>query len=110
MYVCNAGQSKDPGMSFTRHPQPIAAPLDDDVNFECSMNLPAERFVWKHRPLNSDKWVSLTHTPSSNGNAKTSRHNVNFDQPSKAGDYRCVAFYGKPILLSIATTPIEPRN
>ncbi|XP_031850200.1 interference hedgehog isoform X2 [Nomia melanderi] len=100
------GQRQD-GMSFTRHPQPLDAPLGDDVNFECNLNLPAERFAWRHRRLNSDKWLAVPHIPSNGG--KTSRHVVNFDDESKAGDYRCIAFYGSsglasdPARLTLAT-------
>ncbi|XP_076290781.1 interference hedgehog isoform X2 [Lasioglossum baleicum] len=100
-------QRQEVGMSFTRHPQPLDAPLDDDVNFECNLNLPAERFVWRHRRLNSDKWLPVPHTPSNSG--KTSRHVVKFDDESKAGDYRCIAFYGSsglasdPARLTLAT-------
>lgn len=85
------GESHELGMSFTRHPQPLAAPLNDDVNFECSLNLAADRFAWHHRPLNSNKWIP--HPTNSSG--KTSRHIVNFDKESKAGDYRCIAFIGR---------------
>lgn len=87
------GERQELGMSFTRHPQPLAAPLNDDVNFECSLNLAAERFAWHHRPLNSNKWIPLSHPTNSSG--KTSRHVVNFDNESKAGDYRCIAFFGR---------------
>lgn len=86
------GQRQELGMSFTRHPQPLDAPIGDDVNFECNLNLGAERFSWRHRPLNSDKWLPVFHTISNGG--KTSRHVVKFDNESKAGDYRCIAFYG----------------
>ncbi|XP_050453372.1 interference hedgehog-like isoform X1 [Cataglyphis hispanica] len=103
--VC--GERQELGMSFTRHPQPLAAPLNDDVNFECSLNLAAERFAWHHRPLNSNKWIPLSHPTNSSG--KTSRHVVNFDNESKTGDYRCIAFFGTsglasdPAKLTLAT-------
>lgn len=87
------GERQELGMSFTRHPQPLAAPLNDDVNFECSLNLAAERFAWHHRPLGAKKWIPLPHPYNSSG--KTSRHVVNFNNESKAGDYRCIAFFGK---------------
>ncbi|EFN82287.1 interference hedgehog isoform X1 [Harpegnathos saltator] len=105
LITCTHGE-KDDGMSFTRHPQPLAAPLHDDVNFECSLNLPAESFAWHHRPLGARKWVPLSH-PS--GGGKTSRHVVNFNNVSKAGDYRCIAFFGTsgfasdPARLTLAT-------
>ncbi|XP_020285080.1 interference hedgehog-like isoform X3 [Pseudomyrmex gracilis] len=78
-------------MFFTRQPQPLAAPLDDTVNFECSLNIGARRFAWYHRPLVSKKWKRLAYLPG----GKTSQYVVNFDNKSRAGDYRCVAFYGE---------------
>ena len=79
-------------MMFSRHPQPFTAPLGDEVFFECSLNLAAEKFAWRHRPLGSNKWEPFIYIPNSGG--KTSKHVVNFDDESKAGDYRCIAFYG----------------
>jgi len=80
-------------MSFTRHPQPLAAPLNDDVTFECSLNIPADRFAWHHRPLGSNRWTLPS--DSYNNVGKTSRLVVTFDNESKAGDYRCIAFFGE---------------
>lgn len=79
-------------MVFTRHPQPFIAPLGDEVIFECSLNLAAEKFAWRHKPLGSNDW-NLLEANASGG--KTSKYVVYFDDESKAGDYRCVAFYGK---------------
>ena len=87
------GQKDGLPMVFNRHPQPLAAPLDDEVYFECSLNIAAEKFAWRHRPLGSEHWGPLINAPNSGG--KTSKHVVNFDDPSKAGDYRCIAFYGE---------------
>ncbi|XP_043522167.1 interference hedgehog-like isoform X1 [Frieseomelitta varia] len=101
------GQKQELGMTFTRHPQPLDAPIGDDVNFECNLNLAAERFSWRHRPLGSDKWLQAFHALNNGG--KTSRHVVIFDNESKAGDYRCIAFYGSsglasdPARLTLAT-------
>lgn len=89
----------DLGMSFVRHPEPIAAPLGDEVYFECSLNLPAEKFVWRHRPLNTDRWGPLIQ--ASNSAVKTSKHVVFFDDKSKAGDYQCIAYYGIVIYTKI---------
>ncbi|KAG5327502.1 IHOG protein, partial [Pseudoatta argentina] len=86
-------------MSFTRHPQPLAVPLYDDVNFECSLNIPAERFAWHHRSLGSNKWTLSSDTYSNTG-GKTSRLIVSFDNVLKAGDYRCIAFFGSSGLVS----------
>jgi hypothetical protein len=80
-------------MVFTRHPQPFTAPLGDEVYFECSLNLAAEKFAWRHRPLGSSEWILLDAVSVNGG--KTSKYVVYFDDESKAGDYRCIAFYGK---------------
>ncbi|XP_012278824.1 interference hedgehog [Orussus abietinus] len=107
LYLAGCRASDLLGMSFTRHPQPLAAPLGDEVYFECSLSLAAEKFAWRHKPLGSDKWGPLIHTPNSGG--KTSKHVFNFDDESKAGDFRCIAFYGtsglasEPARLSLAT-------
>ncbi|KAI4497803.1 hypothetical protein M0802_007129 [Mischocyttarus mexicanus] len=102
------GQRQEFGMSFNWHPKPLAAPLGDDVNFECSLNLPPEKFQWRHRPLGSDKWTPLARTMNTGAGARTAVV-VSFDNKSKAGDYRCVAFYGSsglasdPARLTLAT-------
>ncbi|XP_068993361.1 interference hedgehog isoform X6 [Neodiprion pinetum] len=106
----------DLGMSFNRHPEPIAAPLGDEVYFECSLNLPAEKFFWRHKPLNSDHWGPMIQ--SENSGVKASRHVVYFDEKSKAGDYQCIAYYGTsglasdPARLSLATLEdfVEEEN
>ncbi|XP_011685029.1 PREDICTED: interference hedgehog-like [Wasmannia auropunctata] len=110
-YTCEEDKIQELSMSFTRHPQPLAAPLNDDVNFECSLNIPAERFSWHHRPLGSNKWTPPSDSYSSAG-GKTSRLVVTFDNESKAGDYRCVAFFGisglasDPARLTLATIQV----
>ncbi|XP_033220601.1 interference hedgehog-like isoform X2 [Belonocnema kinseyi] len=93
-----SGQKQELGMVFNRHPQPFIAPLGDEVFFECSLNLAAEKFAWRHRPLGSNKWEPFIQIPNSGG--KTSKHVVTCDDESKAGDYRCVAFYGTSGLAS----------
>lgn len=80
-------------MMFTQNPQPWSAPLDDEVYFECSLNLAAEKFAWRHRPLNKNRWNTLKNAPTNGG--KTSKLVVTLNDESKAGDYRCIAYYGK---------------
>lgn len=36
------------GPKFTYAPEPIVAPLGDEVEFECSLDVPAEQIWWKH--------------------------------------------------------------
>ncbi|XP_011504968.1 PREDICTED: interference hedgehog-like isoform X2 [Ceratosolen solmsi marchali] len=95
---CASGQKSEPGMVFTRHPQAFTAPLGDEVYFECSLNLAAEKFAWRHRPLGSSEWILLDAVTVNGG--KTSKYVVYFDDETKAGDYRCVAFYGTSGLAS----------
>ncbi|XP_067214309.1 interference hedgehog-like isoform X3 [Linepithema humile] len=97
--ACIGGERQNLGrtMTFTRHPLPLAAPLNDEVNFECSINIIAESFAWTHRPIGRKSWTPLINYINSDngrGGIKTSRHIVNFNNVSKAGDYRCVAFFG----------------
>lgn len=104
---CASGQKQELGMTFIRHPQPFIAPLGDDVFLECNLNLAPEKFVWRHRPLGSNKWEPFNQAANSSG--KASILTVNFDHKSKAGDYRCIAFYGTsglasdPARLTLAT-------
>ncbi|XP_063978140.1 interference hedgehog-like isoform X1 [Diachasmimorpha longicaudata] len=95
-----SGPRQELGMQFTRHPQPLAAPVGDVVDFECSLNLAADKFTWRHRPLNSNRWSPLPNPNANPGVRKTSKLVVNFDDPSKAGDYRCIAYYGTSGLAS----------
>ncbi|XP_058801081.1 interference hedgehog-like isoform X2 [Phymastichus coffea] len=103
---CASGQKSEPGMVFTRHPQPFTAPLGDEVIFECSLNLAAEKFAWKHKPLGSNDWILLESNASG---GKTSKIVVDFDNESKAGDYRCVAFYGTSGLASDSARLTQAR-
>uniref|UniRef100_A0A0C9QTS6 Interference hedgehog n=1 Tax=Fopius arisanus TaxID=64838 RepID=A0A0C9QTS6_9HYME len=93
-----SGSRQELGMQFTRHPQPLAAPLGDVVDFECSLGLAADKFTWRHRPLNSNQWFALTN--STPGVKKTSKLVIDFNDPSKSGDYRCIAYYGTSGLAS----------
>ncbi|XP_034946865.1 interference hedgehog isoform X2 [Chelonus insularis] len=90
------GSQKEWWMSFTQHPRPLPAPLGDEVIFECSVNLPSEKFIWYHRPFNSEQWKPLLNVPVpyNEKEKSTSKFVLNFDDESKAGDYRCVAFFG----------------
>lgn len=36
------------GPRFSNSPEPIVAPLGDEVEFECSLDVPAEQIRWKH--------------------------------------------------------------
>lgn len=100
------------GMMFTQNPQPWPAPLGDEVYFECSLNLAAEKFAWRYRPLNKNRWITLKNAPSNAG--KTSKLVVTLDNESKAGDYRCIAYYGTSGLASdygrLTIAKIEPFN
>lgn len=80
-------------MTFTRNPVPLVAPLGDASDFQCSLNLAADKFGWQHRPLNTSQWQILTNFTNNPG--RTSKFDLTVDDESKAGDYRCIAYYGK---------------
>lgn len=40
--------SSDAGPKFVNNPEPIVAPLGDEVEFECSLDIKADQIRWKH--------------------------------------------------------------
>lgn len=47
-------------MKFTKFPESVIAPLGDRVTFECEVNVPGERFVWRSKPENDDdQWTDV---------------------------------------------------
>jgi len=117
LFITENDKIQELNMFFTRHPQPLAAPLNDDVNFECSLNIPAERFAWHHKPLGSNKWTLLPDPKASDQvstqapvGGKISRRVITFDNETKAGDYRCIAFFGESLRKLILHIPCSVNN
>lgn len=81
------------GLWFVRWPEPIVAPVGDDVVFECSLNVPAEAVRWRQ----GNQWLSHDRPPRP---SSTSRLLVKFDDEKQEGDYQCVAWFGASALAS----------
>jgi hypothetical protein len=71
------------GLWFVRSPEPIVVPLGDDVVFECSLNIPAERVRWRH----NGNYLSHEHPPPARPSS-TSRLLVKFTDEKQEGDYQ----------------------
>ncbi|KAI5697222.1 interference hedgehog-like [Diaphorina citri] len=94
--------SCDIGIKFTRQPEPIDAPSQDVVEFECGLNIPSDHVEWYH----NGKVISQQSTQNNSNNKQESKvsHSltIEFDDISKAGDYQCVAWYGASAIISTA--------
>ncbi|XP_014290783.1 interference hedgehog [Halyomorpha halys] len=85
----------DLGLWFVRWPEPITAPVGDDVVFECSVNVPAESVRWRQ----GDHWLQQDRPPPPRPTS-TSRLLVKFEDEKQEGDYQCVAWFGASALAS----------
>ncbi|XP_073980733.1 interference hedgehog-like isoform X3 [Rhodnius prolixus] len=83
------------GLWFMRSPEPIVAPVGDDVVFECSLNVPAESVRWRH----NGAYLAHDHPPPPRLSS-TSRLLVKFNDEKQEGDYQCVAWFGASALAS----------
>ncbi|XP_014257268.1 interference hedgehog-like isoform X2 [Cimex lectularius] len=97
----------DLGLSFIRSPEPIVAPIGDDVVFECSLNVPSEAVRWRHNG------VAIEHEhPTAMRPSATSRLLVKFNDEKQEGDYQCVAWFGASALAStparLTTAQLQP--
>jgi len=72
----------DVGLRFVHSPEPITAPVGDEVTFECSLSVPAEQVRWRHdgRFLNHSVFDPK----------KPGKHNLNVrvNSSEQAGDYQ----------------------
>lgn len=95
----------DIGIKFTRQPEPIDAPYQDVVEFECGLNIPSEHVEWCHNGK------VLPQPPSSgqqnlNGNSKQQESKlshsltITLHDYSQVGDYQCIAWYGASAIIS----------
>ncbi|XP_039293239.1 interference hedgehog [Nilaparvata lugens] len=91
------------GLWFVRSPEPIVAPPGDEVNFECSLNVPAERVRWRHagRLLNTSAAASNV---SAVRVSSSSHLMVKVTDENQTGDYQCIAWFGASAL---ASTPAK---
>ncbi|CAG9788319.1 unnamed protein product [Diatraea saccharalis] len=87
----------DIGMMFKKFPQSVAAPVGDEVAFECVVNVPGDKLAWRWRPVEDIRWRDANGT-----NDKTSTRlvvTVNEDTPTSM--YQCVVWYGVVSLVSV---------
>ncbi|PSN34324.1 hypothetical protein C0J52_23725 [Blattella germanica] len=88
------------GLWFVRSPEPIVVPPGDEVEFECSLNVPAEQVRWKH----DGHFIHYNHENESSivsYGTKSSRLVVKVHNEKEAGDYQCVAWFGASALASV---------
>ncbi|RZF47790.1 hypothetical protein LSTR_LSTR006054 [Laodelphax striatellus] len=96
------------GLWFVRSPEPIVAPPGDEVNFECSLNVPAERVRWRHagRLLNTSTATNnASSAAATTVRVSSSSHlMVKVTDENQTGDYQCIAWFGASAL---ASTPAK---
>ncbi|XP_028169300.1 interference hedgehog-like [Ostrinia furnacalis] len=87
----------DIGMMFKKYPQPVAAPVGDEVAFDCVVNVPGDRLAWRWRPVDDPRWRDANGTTD-----KTStRLTVNVKEDTPTSLYQCVVWYGGISLVSV---------
>lgn len=84
------------GLWFVKSPEPFVAPLNDDVVFDCSLNVPAEVIRWRH----GRKYLQQNRTGSQRTSA-TTQLIIKVEDESQLGDYQCVASIGATALASV---------
>lgn len=95
--------SCDIGIKFTRQPEPIDAPSQDVVEFECGVNIPSEHVEWYH---NGKLLTQQSSQNNSNNNISKQESKLShsltiaFNDISQAGEYQCVAWYGASAIIS----------
>ncbi|RVE51319.1 hypothetical protein evm_003999 [Chilo suppressalis] len=87
----------DIGMRFKKFPQSVAAPVGDEVAFECVVNVPGDKLAWRWRPVDDTRWRDANGT-----NDKTStRLIVTVKEDTPTSMYQCVVWYGVVSLVSV---------
>ncbi|KAL4715595.1 hypothetical protein ACJJTC_006174 [Scirpophaga incertulas] len=85
-------------MKFKKYPQSVAAPVGDEVAFECAVNVPGDRLAWRWRPVDkSAHWRELNGTTDKT--STTLIVTVKEDTPTSL--YQCVVWYGAISLVSL---------
>lgn len=75
----------DVGLWFVKSPEPFIAPLKDDVNFDCSLNLKADFIRWRH----GRKYIQENRTMSSRS-SNTNQLVIKLENESQLGDYQVI--------------------
>ncbi|XP_063538499.1 interference hedgehog [Cydia strobilella] len=100
---------------FTKFPEPVTAPVGDEVTFECAVNVPGERLAWRWRPDRpGETWIDAD--GSSDRDKITTRLLVNIKDGAENALYQCVVWYGAislasdPARLTIARIDLSRNN
>lgn len=44
-------------MNFIKYPESVTAPVGDSVTFECEVDVPAEKLIWRTRPVDGPEGI-----------------------------------------------------
>lgn len=89
------------GIKFTRQPEPISAPSQDVVEFECGLNIPSDHVEWYHNGKVLQQSSQNNSNNISKQESKVSHSlTIAFNDISQAGEYQCVAWYGASAIIS----------
>ncbi|XP_053670237.1 interference hedgehog-like [Anopheles nili] len=110
------------GVYMLRSPEYTIAPADDEVLFECELNLLPERLEWRFRAQGTagqrkDYVYIGRNQPGYNASTVDSRYKLRVSvSEATIGEYQCVAWFGAsaiasiPAQLTLATIGLEPAN
>ncbi|XP_026730093.1 interference hedgehog-like [Trichoplusia ni] len=93
-------------MKFTKFPESVIAPLGDRVTFECEVNVPGERFVWRSKPENDDdQWTDVEEGDGrkiiSVLPGRSTKLEVEVVMNMEVTWFQCVVWYGAVSLTSV---------
>ncbi|KAH9636874.1 hypothetical protein HF086_010655 [Spodoptera exigua] len=93
-------------MKFTKYPESVIAPLGDRVTFECEVNVPGERFVWRWKPDRDDElWTEVVDgdgkkiIPGLPG--RSTKLEIEVMMNLETTWFQCVVWYGAVSLTSV---------
>ncbi|KAJ8720352.1 hypothetical protein PYW07_012395 [Mythimna separata] len=93
-------------MRFTKYPESVIAPLGDRVTFECEVNVPGERFVWRWKSdRDGDSWAEVQEgdgrkiIPGLPG--RSTKMEIEVTMNMETTWYQCVVWYGAISLTSV---------
>ncbi|XP_050550321.1 LOW QUALITY PROTEIN: interference hedgehog-like [Spodoptera frugiperda] len=93
-------------MKFTKYPESVIAPLGDRVTFECEVNVPGERFVWRWKPDRDD--VQWTEVVDGDGKkiipglpGRSTKLEIEVMMNLETTWFQCVVWYGAVSLTSV---------
>ncbi|XP_037873115.1 interference hedgehog isoform X1 [Bombyx mori] len=89
-------------MNFIKYPESVTAPVGDSVTFECEVDVPAEKLIWRTRPVDGPEgiWEKVV-TGKEKSTEVSSRLAVEVKDNTQTAFYQCVVLYGSVILVSV---------